>query len=62
MDKALLREERAVTKASRPVVMHGDVEYQIKKARAEGMRTYALSTQLKMMRDVPRVMGIGNVW
>ena len=58
----MLREERAVAKASWPVVTNGDVEYQIKKARAKGMHTYALSMQTKMMRDVPRVTGIGDVW
>ncbi len=45
-----LREEPSVAKASRPVT-NGDVEYQIKRARAEGMRTYALSQQIKMMRE-----------
>ena len=61
-EKALLREEQAVVKTSRPVITNGDVEYQIKKAWAKGMCTYALSTQIKMTRDVPRVTGIGNVW
>ena len=53
-----ISEARAVAKMMRPVVPHGDVEYQMKKARVEGMNSQIdknnianIFKQNKMMKD-----------
>jgi hypothetical protein len=53
-----ISESRAVAKMMRPVVTHGDVEYQMKKARVEGMNSQIdknkianIFEQIKMMKD-----------
>jgi len=53
-----LKEERAAAKLSRPVDTHGDMEYQMKKARVDGIKVYtkkiaveSIISQIAVMKD-----------